>query len=72
MAKFETQQLYIHGVRVDASGTDIFSSINPANGEVLALVQQATHADVERAVCRVEHNSLQRRARHAGGAVSIG
>lgn len=50
MAKFATQQLYIGGRRVDATSGDAFDTINPANGEVLARVQKASKADVDRAV----------------------
>ncbi|MEA5101502.1 betaine-aldehyde dehydrogenase [Pantoea sp. S18] len=50
MAKYPTQKLYIDGQLTDASGQETFDTINPANGEVLAQVQRATQADVERAV----------------------
>ncbi|PJG57750.1 betaine-aldehyde dehydrogenase [Aeromonas cavernicola] len=50
MARFPLQQLYIGGRYVAASGTGTFDTVNPANGEVLATVQRATQADVERAV----------------------
>ncbi|MDF9891247.1 UNVERIFIED_ORG: acyl-CoA reductase-like NAD-dependent aldehyde dehydrogenase [Pseudomonas vranovensis] len=50
MARFELQKLYIDGGYVDASSDATFDAINPANGEVLAQVQRATQADVERAV----------------------
>ncbi|GAB2783810.1 betaine-aldehyde dehydrogenase [Halomonas shantousis] len=50
MATFETQQLYIGGRRVDATSGETFDTLNPANGEVLASVQQASPADVDRAV----------------------
>ncbi|CAE6946043.1 betaine aldehyde dehydrogenase [Pseudomonas marincola] len=50
MARFEEQQLYIGGEYVAASSGATFESINPANGEVLANVQCANSADVERAV----------------------
>lgn len=50
MARFELQKLYIDGGYVDASSDATFDAINPANGEVLAQVQRATEADVERAV----------------------
>ncbi|HCP54368.1 MAG TPA: betaine-aldehyde dehydrogenase, partial [Pseudomonas sp.] len=42
--------LYIGGEYVAASSGATFESINPANGEVLANVQCANSADVERAV----------------------
>ncbi|MHB0777225.1 betaine-aldehyde dehydrogenase [Halomonas sp. WWR20] len=50
MATFETQQLYIGGHRVDATSGETFDTLNPANGEVLASVQQASQADVDKAV----------------------
>lgn len=50
MARFDEQKLYIGGRYVDASSGSTFESINPANGEVLATVQRASQADVERAV----------------------
>ncbi|BBT38033.1 Betaine aldehyde dehydrogenase [Pseudomonas putida] len=50
MARFGTQKLYIDGGYVDASTDATFEAINPATGEVLAHVQRATQADVERAV----------------------
>jgi len=50
MAKFSVQQLYIDGRLTDASGSETFKTINPANGELLAEVQRATAEDVERAV----------------------
>lgn len=54
MAKLPVQQLYIDGRLTDASGSETFETINPANGEVLALVQRATENDVERAVASAE------------------
>jgi betaine-aldehyde dehydrogenase len=50
MARFELQKLYIDGGYVDASSDATFEAINPATGEVLAKVQRASKADVERAV----------------------
>jgi betaine-aldehyde dehydrogenase len=50
MARFELQKLYIDGAYVDATSGTTFEAINPANGEVLAEVQRASQADVERAV----------------------
>jgi len=50
MARFPLQKLYIHGGYVDATSGATFQAINPANGEVLAEVQRASQADVERAV----------------------
>lgn len=50
MARFPLQKLYINGGYVDATSGATFEAINPANGEVLAEVQRASQADVERAV----------------------
>ncbi len=41
---------YIDGEYVDATSGEAFDSINPATGEVLTSVQQASAADVDRAV----------------------
>ena len=59
MTRYETQQLYIHGARVDASSGDVFETIDPANGEVLAQVQRASQADVERAVASAEQGQRE-------------
>ncbi|MBA1273631.1 betaine-aldehyde dehydrogenase [Stutzerimonas azotifigens] len=50
MPRLPQQRLYIGGQYVDATGTATFQSINPANGDVLADLQQASRADVDRAV----------------------
>lgn len=50
MPIYPEQQLYIHGRRVNATSGTTFSSINPANGEILANVQRASKADVDAAV----------------------
>jgi betaine-aldehyde dehydrogenase len=50
MARLGEQKLYIGGRYVEASSGTTFDAINPANGEVLAQVQRASQADVERAV----------------------
>jgi len=50
MARLDEQKLYIGGRYVEATSGSTFESINPANGEVLATVQRASQADVERAV----------------------
>ena len=50
MPRFAEQKLYLDGRDVDASSGATFDSINPATGEVLAQVQRASQADVERAV----------------------
>ena len=49
MARFGRQGHYIHGKPVEADG-DTFATVDPASGEVLAEVAQATAADVDRAV----------------------
>ncbi|KFF50662.1 betaine-aldehyde dehydrogenase [Gammaproteobacteria bacterium MFB021] len=50
MARLETQTLYIDGRRTPASGETTFDAINPATGEVIASVQQASAADLDKAV----------------------
>ncbi len=50
MPRFTVQQLYIGGRLVNATSGKTFSTINPANGEVLAEVQVASKADVDLAV----------------------
>lgn len=50
MARFDEQKLYIGGRYVDSTSGVTFETINPANGEVLASVQRASQADVDRAV----------------------
>ncbi|MCI0916129.1 betaine-aldehyde dehydrogenase [Pseudomonas stutzeri] len=54
MPRFPRQRLYIAGDYVEASGGEVFESINPANGEVLAEVAQATRSDLEHAVTSAE------------------
>ena len=43
-------QLYIDGQYTDATSNDTFECINPATGERLANMQQASRADIEKAV----------------------
>ncbi|WP_025602150.1 betaine-aldehyde dehydrogenase [Burkholderia sp. WSM2230] len=50
MAIFATQRLYIGGAYVDATSGETFDTVDPATGETLAVVQQASAADVDRAV----------------------
>ncbi|RRU70342.1 aldehyde dehydrogenase family protein, partial [Stenotrophomonas maltophilia] len=50
MTTLPVQQLYIHGQRVDATSGKTFKTVNPATGDVIAEVQVASQADVERAV----------------------
>lgn len=54
MSRFGLQKLYIDGGYVSASGDAVFDAVNPATGEVLAHVQRATQADVEKAVASAE------------------
>jgi len=50
MAVFETQRLYIGGAYVEATSGETFDTVDPATGETLAAVQQASAADVDLAV----------------------
>ena len=50
MAVFATQRLYINGTYVDASSAETFETLDPATGDTLASVQQASAADVDLAV----------------------
>ncbi|NPT42899.1 betaine-aldehyde dehydrogenase [Paraburkholderia sp. 1N] len=50
MAVFATQRLYIGGAYVDATSGETFDTLDPATGETLATVHQASAADVDRAV----------------------
>ncbi|WP_409160772.1 betaine-aldehyde dehydrogenase [Pectobacterium sp. B2J-2] len=50
MSLYGLQQLYINGAYVDSTGDDTFDAINPANGDIIAQLQSATAADVDRAV----------------------
>ena len=47
-------QLYIDGRRTPATSDERFPTINPATGEVLAQVHQASDADVDAAVASAE------------------
>ncbi|MEQ9943150.1 betaine-aldehyde dehydrogenase [Pectobacterium aroidearum] len=49
MSRYGLQQLYINGAYVDSTGDDTFDAVNPANGEIIAQLQSATVADVDRA-----------------------
>lgn len=46
----QLHQLYIHGQYVNATSGKTFDTINPATGQILASVQQASKADVDAAV----------------------
>lgn len=59
MTRYPMQQLYIGGRLVDAQSQETFTTINPANGEVLANVQRASQADVEKAVVAAEQGQKQ-------------
>lgn len=59
MARYATQQLYIHGALVDAASSETFETVNPATGEVLAVVQRASQSDVERAVASAEEGQRE-------------
>lgn len=50
MPRFEQQRLYIDGRYVEATSASTFESVNPATGEVLAELQCASQADVDKAV----------------------
>ncbi|PAU76441.1 betaine-aldehyde dehydrogenase [Halomonas salipaludis] len=50
MTQLTTQQLYIDGRHVDATSGETFEVVNPFDGSVIAQVQQASEADVDRAV----------------------
>ncbi|MDR5838038.1 betaine-aldehyde dehydrogenase [Caballeronia sp. LZ034LL] len=50
MSAFGEQRLYIGGAYVDATSGETFDTLDPANGELLARVQQASQADIDRAV----------------------
>ena len=46
--------LYIHGDYIESSSGEVFHSINPANGEVIATIGQASEDDVEKAILSAE------------------
>ncbi|BCQ24786.1 betaine-aldehyde dehydrogenase [Caballeronia sp. NK8] len=50
MSAFGEQRLYIGGEYVDATSGETFDTLDPATGETLARVQQASQADIDRAV----------------------
>nr|WKF61199.1 NAD/NADP-dependent betaine aldehyde dehydrogenase [Paraburkholderia busanensis] len=50
MTVYATQRLYIGGGYVDATSAETFETFDPATGETLAVVQQASAADIDRAV----------------------
>ncbi|WP_343681654.1 betaine-aldehyde dehydrogenase [Acinetobacter baylyi] len=50
MSDAKLHRLYIHGQYTDATSGKTFDSINPATGEVIATIQQASQTDIEAAV----------------------
>lgn len=50
MPSYGLQRLYIGGEYVDATSGETFDTFDPATGEKLATVQQASAADIDRAV----------------------
>jgi len=50
MSRYGLQKLYINGTYSDCATGETFDAVNPANGEVIAQVQAAGAADVDRAV----------------------
>ena len=49
-----TAHLYIHGDYIESSSKESFNSINPATGEVIATIGQASEDDVEKAILSAE------------------
>lgn len=58
MPAIPQQQLFIGGVRVDATSGDSFDTINPATGDVIASVQSASKQDVDAAVASAKAGQL--------------
>ena len=52
------QHLYIHGAYVKADSNESFETINPATNKVICKVDQASRADVEKAVISAEQGFL--------------
>ncbi|NGP59306.1 aldehyde dehydrogenase family protein [Paenibacillus thiaminolyticus] len=50
-----TKKLFINGEWVESVQNNVFSSVNPATGEVLAVVSEARQEDVDRAVKAARH-----------------
>ena len=48
------EHLYIHGGYLKSNSGENFESVNPANGKVIALVDQASEGDVEAAIKSAE------------------
>ncbi|WKV50499.1 betaine-aldehyde dehydrogenase [Dickeya fangzhongdai] len=55
MSLYGLQPLFIHGERVNSGGSDRFPAVNPATGDVIAQLQEATVGDIERAVTSAQH-----------------
>ena len=47
MNNVQLHSLYIHGQYFNVTSGQTFDSINPATGEVIATIQQASKADVD-------------------------
>ena len=50
MTAFDTETLYLNGRREPATSGETFAVVNPYDGSLLAKVEQASQADVERVV----------------------
>ncbi|QDX29683.1 betaine-aldehyde dehydrogenase [Dickeya poaceiphila] len=50
MSLYGLQPLFIHGKRANSDSDDTFPAVNPATGEILAELQEATEGDIRRAV----------------------
>ena len=50
MTAFDTETLYLNGRREPATSGEAFAVVNPDDGSLLAKVEQASQADVDRAV----------------------
>jgi acyl-CoA reductase-like NAD-dependent aldehyde dehydrogenase len=61
MSDVQVHQLYIHGRYVEATSGKTFNSINPANGETIATLQQASEQDIEAAVLQRHAEGLEPR-----------
>ncbi|MCQ4437440.1 aldehyde dehydrogenase family protein, partial [Clostridioides difficile] len=59
MSVFGLQRLYIGGGYVDATSGKTFDTFDPATGELLAQVQQASAADVDRAVASAQEGQRE-------------
>lgn len=59
MSVYGLQRLYIGGGYTDATSGKTFDTFDPATGELLAQVQQASAADVDRAVASAREGQSQ-------------